>query len=77
MVTGTPGAKVVWALSRRSRRAERVDRALLVVPAPVETILRDRTEADRLGSNARARANAEFLGDRHLEQYGRLLVARL
>jgi len=75
MVTGTPGAKVVWRC--HVGRAERVDRALLVVPAPVETLLRDRTEADRLGSNARARAGAEFLGDRHLEQYGRLLVARL
>ena len=40
----------------------------------VETLLRDRTEAARLGANARARANAEFLGDRHLEQYGRLLA---
>ena len=40
----------------------------------VETLLRDRTEANRLGTNARARAGAEFLGDRHLEQYGRLLA---
>jgi trehalose synthase len=40
----------------------------------VETILRDRDEADRLGTNARARAGEEFLGDRHLEQYGRLLA---
>jgi trehalose synthase len=40
----------------------------------VETLLRDRTEAARLGANARARANAKFLGDRHLEQYGRLLA---
>src|SRR5512132_2604480 len=40
----------------------------------VETLLRDRTEAGRLGTNARARAGAEFLGDRHLEQYGRLLA---
>ncbi len=38
----------------------------------VETLLRDRDEAERLGANARARAAAEFLGDRHLEQYGRL-----
>jgi trehalose synthase len=42
--------------------------------AAVETLLRDRTGAARLGANARARANAEFLGDRHLEQYGRLLA---
>ena len=40
----------------------------------VETLLRDRTEAARLGANARARAGAEFLGDRHLEQYGQLLA---
>ena len=40
----------------------------------VETLLRDRTEAARLGANARERARAEFLGDRHLEQYGRLLA---
>jgi trehalose synthase len=39
----------------------------------VEALLRDRGEAERLGANARARAGAEFLGDRHLEQYGRLL----
>jgi len=40
----------------------------------VETLLRDRTEAARLGANARERARAEFLGDRHLEQYGQLLA---
>jgi trehalose synthase len=40
----------------------------------VETLLRDRAEAERLGENARARAAAEFLGDRHLEQYGQLLA---
>jgi trehalose synthase len=42
--------------------------------AAVETLLRDRGEAERLGTNARTRAGAEFLGDRHLEQYGRLLA---
>jgi trehalose synthase len=42
--------------------------------AAVETLLRDRSEAARLGANARSRAGAEFLGDRHLEQYGRLLA---
>jgi trehalose synthase len=42
--------------------------------AAVETLLRDHGEAERLGANARARAGAEFLGDRHLEQYGRLLA---
>jgi hypothetical protein len=40
----------------------------------VETLLRDQTEADRLGTSARARAGVEFLGDRHLEQYGQLLA---
>ena len=40
----------------------------------VETLLRDRAEAERLGESARARAGAEFLGDRHLEQYGQLLA---
>ena len=40
----------------------------------VETLLRDHTEAARLGVNARERARSEFLGDRHLEQYGRLLA---
>jgi trehalose synthase len=41
--------------------------------AAVETVLRDRDEAVRLARNARARAVLEFLGDRHLEQYGRLV----
>jgi len=40
----------------------------------VEELLRDPEEAARLGENARARAGAEFLGDRHLEQYGRLFA---
>jgi trehalose synthase len=48
-------------------------RDLRVFGSKVETLLRDRTEADRLAENARRRAGAEFLGDRHLEQYGRLL----
>jgi trehalose synthase len=48
-------------------------RDLLVFGSAVETLLRDRAEAERLGENARGRAGAEFLGDRHLEQYGRLL----
>jgi trehalose synthase len=39
----------------------------------IETVLRDRDEAARLAHNARARAVREFLGDRHLEQYGRLI----
>jgi trehalose synthase len=41
--------------------------------AMVETLLRDRDEAERLGASARLRAGEEFLGDRHLAQYGRLL----
>jgi trehalose synthase len=48
-------------------------RDLQAFGAAVETLLRDGGEAERLGGNARARATAEFLGDRHLEQYGRLL----
>jgi len=44
--------------------------------AAVESLLRDRAEAERLGENAHRRVTAEFLGDRHLEQYG-LLFAQL
>jgi trehalose synthase len=40
----------------------------------VESLLRDRAEAERLGRNARERATAEYVGDRHLEQYGRLFA---
>jgi trehalose synthase len=40
----------------------------------VERLLRDRTEAARLGANARVRALNEFLGDRHLEQYAQLFA---
>ena len=39
----------------------------------VDSLLRDRAEAERLGANARERARTEFLGDRHLAQYGRIL----
>jgi trehalose synthase len=42
--------------------------------AAVEALLRDPEEAERLGRNARERATAEYLGDRHLEQYGRLFA---
>jgi trehalose synthase len=41
--------------------------------AAVEALLRDPREAERLATNARARAAERFLGDRHLEQYGALL----
>jgi trehalose synthase len=41
--------------------------------AMVETFLRDRGQAERLSTKARLRAGEEFLGDRHLAQYGRLL----
>ena len=43
--------------------------------AALERLLRDPPEAERLGSNARARAAAEFLGDRHLKQYGDLFAS--
>jgi trehalose synthase len=38
----------------------------------VESLIRDRDEARRLAENGRQRVASEFLGDRHLEQYGRL-----
>jgi trehalose synthase len=41
--------------------------------AAVESLLRDREEAGRLGENAHRRVTDQFLGDRHLEQYGFLL----
>jgi trehalose synthase len=40
--------------------------------AALDRLLRDPEEAGRLGTNARARAAEEFLGDRHLGQYARL-----
>jgi Glycosyltransferase len=40
--------------------------------AAVESLLRDRAQAERLAENAYRRVAAEFLGDRHLEQYGLL-----
>jgi trehalose synthase len=43
--------------------------------AAVERLLRDPEEAARFGANARARALDEFLGDRHLEQYGQLFAS--
>ncbi len=42
--------------------------------AAVERLLDDPTAAARLGARARLRAATEFLGDRHLEQYGRLFT---
>lgn len=42
--------------------------------AAVERLLREPQEAARLGRNAHKRAAAEFLGDRHLDQYGRLFT---
>jgi trehalose synthase len=38
----------------------------------VESLLRDPEHAARLAENARQRVTDEFLGDRHLEHYGRL-----
>jgi len=40
--------------------------------AAVETLLRDPLAAAEIGRRARRRAEAEFLGDRHLVQYARL-----
>jgi trehalose synthase len=40
--------------------------------AAVESLLRDRALAARLAESAHLRIADEFLGDRHLEQYGRL-----
>jgi trehalose synthase len=40
----------------------------------VERLLRDPELAEQLGRNAQRRATEEFLGDRHLEQYGRLFA---
>jgi trehalose synthase len=40
--------------------------------AAVESLLRDRAVAAQLAENAHRRMADEFLGDRHLEQYGRL-----
>jgi trehalose synthase len=42
--------------------------------AAVESLLRDREDAAHLGENGRRRVIDEFLGDRHLEQYGRLFA---
>jgi trehalose synthase len=43
--------------------------------AAVERLLADPQEGARLGKNARVRAAVEFLGDRHLEQYGALFAS--
>ena len=40
--------------------------------AAVESLLRDREDAAKLARNAQQRVIDEFLGDRHLEQYGAL-----
>jgi trehalose synthase len=42
--------------------------------AMVERMLRHPQEAARMGNRARVRASAEFLGDRHLDQYARLFT---
>jgi trehalose synthase len=41
--------------------------------ASVEKLIRDRSEASRLGRNAHERAIRELLGDTHLALYARLL----
>jgi trehalose synthase len=40
----------------------------------VQRLLENRSDAERLGANARERATAEFLGDRHLTQYAELFA---
>jgi trehalose synthase len=40
----------------------------------VRRLLEDRPFAESLGANAHRRANEEFLGDRHLEQWGKLFA---
>jgi trehalose synthase len=40
--------------------------------AAVEHLLRSPADAARIGDNARTRVTEQFLGDRHLEQYGEL-----
>ena len=40
--------------------------------AAVESLLRDHATAAQLAANAKRRVTDEFLGDRHLEQYGLL-----
>jgi trehalose synthase len=40
----------------------------------IEWLLTKPGEAARLGANARTKATDQFLGDRHLEQYGRLFT---
>jgi trehalose synthase len=45
---------------------------LLAFGTAVEALLRDAAQAAQLAHNARARATGEFLGDRHLAQYGHL-----
>ena len=47
---------------------------LVALGSRVERLLTNPEEAARLGANARAKATDEFLGDRHLEQYGRLFT---
>ena len=43
---------------------------LVAFGGAVESLLRDREDAAQLGENGRQRVIDEFLGDRHLEQYG-------
>jgi len=47
---------------------------LAALGSRIERLLTKPEEAARLGANARAKATDEFLGDRHLEQYGRLFT---
>jgi trehalose synthase len=47
---------------------------LVAFGAAVQRLLAAPDEAAQLGNNARKRAAEQFLGDRHLEQYGRLFA---
>jgi len=72
------GARAVWrsrpARGRRARALIADAHDLPAFGAAVEQLLRDRQYAARLGANAHARAAEEFLGVRHLAQYGRLFA---
>ena len=75
IVAGAVGRHPRSGHRRRARLLIEDPHDLPAFGAAVEQLLRDPQEAARLGSNARTRAGAEFLGDRHLEQYGDLFAS--
>jgi trehalose synthase len=75
VVAGAVGGIVDQIVDGEHGRLIADPRDLGAFGAAVDALLRDPAEAERLGRNARERAAAEFLGDRHLEQYGSLLEA--